>query len=131
MTLYDGQKVVNNQSQPKSGLLFDELTRKQANQAIKDHQAPADLVGRLIDMSHSGSYQASYFLGRFVMEEMLQFPKPEENNDEISNRGDAGPGFIGEICLGPYAFIQQQQFDSELPQSKIGPHGDPYEDYNQ
>lgn len=130
MTLYEGQKMDNDRitfTNEQSKLSFDEVTRKLANEAIKTGQVSAELVGNLIEMSHNGSHQASYFLGKFVMEELITFPNSEVNEVNVRSRGNAGPGFVGELKLGPYA----KGNVIEVPYDVPGFHGDPYEDYEQ
>lgn len=99
MTLYAGQSEysVTPLESEKGKLLFDEKTRAEAYDALKNNTLNNELKEKLEKMYTDGSYQAGYFIGTMIAKGVLKYPVSETP----PARGDAGPGF-GKLELGPY-----------------------------
>lgn len=95
MTLYAGQtkNSVTPLETEKGLTLFDEDTRKQANNALKTGVASYELKSKLESMYVDGSHQAGYFLGTMVIQGVIEYPIAITKN-KVS-RGNAGPGMEG------------------------------------
>lgn len=76
MTLYAGQTRTDvvrfKNEQDKS--LFDESTRKEATEVLTTRELTSELHERLVQMYRDGSYQAKYFLGRYIIEDIIEYP---------------------------------------------------------
>ncbi len=95
MTLYAGQTEhsVTPLEKERGLTLFDEATRKQANNALKTGVVSYELKSKLETMYVDGSYQAGYYLGTMIIQGFIEYPIVASRNIP---RGDAGPGMEGE-----------------------------------
>lgn len=127
MTLYKGQTLTNVELLPGEhrDTLFTEKIRKQSYEAIKNRSVEPILLSELLTLANANSIQANKLLGKMVFDELVSIQTIIEvaNNLETPDnpRGDAGPGFIGELRLGPYAIKPKIDFDET---GSIGPTDD-------
>lgn len=108
MTLYAGQTrtdVIRFESE-EGKMLFDERTRTEASEVLTTRELSSELHERLIRMYKDGSYQAKYFLGKYIIEDIIEYPVPfeqapnslDQTVDELRQRG----------VQDPYGAIEQE-----------------------
>lgn len=116
MTLYKGQNSFEVELMPgeKRETLFTEQIRKSAYKAMNaaaaddaDEDADKlnpDLLISLVKMEKAGSVQASNLIGMLMSKKLVSVDLLDLINTAHTTRGNAGPGFSGELSLGPYVY---------------------------
>lgn len=122
MTLYAGQTrtdVVRFENE-EGKTLFDEKTRKEATEVLKTKELSPDLHEKLVRMYRDGSYQAQYFLGRYIIEDIIEYPtNPEDlvaqtistpvvTEDNIARIDASIDGLRASGVEDPYAAIENE-----------------------
>lgn len=127
MSLYKGQTLIDVELLPGEHreTLFTEKIRRQSYEAIKSQNVEAGLLSNLLTLANANSIQASKLLGKMVFNELVSIQELIKVANRLENsdnpRGDAGPGFIGELRLGPYATMPEISLDETAP---VGPTDD-------
>lgn len=128
MSGYEGQPSVDfSETSIESNQVFDEKVRKNCYEAINSGEVTPELLKTLVDLSHEDSHQATYFIGKFIMDGLIKLPEVAIREERIGFRGDAGPGYTGIVKLGPYA---RRQADPIKPIDVSRFFDDPAEEYD-